>query len=62
MLEGSNIQLHDRKIVIDEDYRTNDDSIYAAGNSVVCLWNIFHQYIYTSEREMAQKVANTVLL
>ncbi|XP_017868844.1 PREDICTED: cilia- and flagella-associated protein 61 [Drosophila arizonae] len=62
VLEGSNIQLHDRKIVIDEDYRTNDDSIYAAGNSVVYLWNIFHQYIYTSEREMAQKLMDILKL
>lgn len=59
VLLNSDINMKNRKILVDEDYCTNDPNIYAAGKHVTFLWDSFYQYIYTSECEMAQKVSDS---
>ncbi|KRF79984.1 cilia- and flagella-associated protein 61 isoform X2 [Drosophila virilis] len=62
MLLNSDINMKNRKILVDEDYCTNDPNIYAAGKHVTFVWDSFYQYIYTSEREMAQKLIDILQL
>ncbi|XP_064543772.1 cilia- and flagella-associated protein 61 [Drosophila montana] len=62
MLIKSDIHMRNRKILVDEDYCTNDPHIYAAGKHVTFGLDSFYQYIYTSEREMAQKLIDILQL
>jgi len=46
-----------RQILVDENFCTNDPNVYAAGKNVAIMWQVFYQYTYTSELEMAEKVS-----
>lgn len=56
MLRDSRINIKDRKIVVDENFCTEDPNIFAAGKNVTVNVPVFYQYANTSELEMAEKV------
>lgn len=58
MLKESKVSINDRKILVNENFCTDDPNIFAAGKNVTISTPVFYQYANTSELEMAEKVSD----
>jgi len=52
----SRIELKENRILVNQQFQTNDPDIYAVGKYIEFKEPVNHQYRFTSEMETAQKV------
>ncbi|KAH8307392.1 hypothetical protein KR044_011244 [Drosophila immigrans] len=55
-LIDSDIHISNNKILVNKKFQTNDPDIYAVGNFIEFNEHVNHQYRFTSEMEMAEKL------